>query len=63
MYAHFYALKRNDKDNETLQLILSHKFHDIAFKGLHSDLGHLGRDRTVALFQDRFVLARDEIVH
>lgn len=46
--------KRNVGEDEQLQLVLPSKFKDVAFQSLHSDLGHLGRDRTLNLMQERF---------
>ncbi len=36
------------------QLVLPRKFREAALIGCHDDVGHLGRDRTIALLQDRF---------
>ena len=40
-------------DEEDLRLVLPVKYHTELFKLLHCDGGHLGRDKTIALFQDR----------
>ena len=39
---------------ETFQLILPAEFRNQALKGLHDDVGHPGRDRTLALVRSRF---------
>jgi hypothetical protein len=46
--------KRSVGDNVVMQLILPYKYRQQVFQGLHCDIGHMGRDRTVALFQERF---------
>ena len=38
----------------TFQLILPAEFHNRALKGLHDDVGHPGRDRTLDLVRSRF---------
>ncbi len=39
---------------KVLQLVLPEGERDLAFEGLHDNLGHLGQDRTLALMRDRF---------
>ena len=39
---------------EVKQLVLPRKYRDTAFKGLHDDNGHQGRDKTLWLFRNRF---------
>ena len=39
---------------ETFQLILPAEFRNQALKGLHDDVGHPGRDRTLDLVRSRF---------
>ena len=39
---------------ETFQLILPAEFHNQALEGLHDDVGHPGRDRTLDLVRSRF---------
>ena len=47
--------RRREVDGTTnLQLVLPSKYHHEALKGLHDDIGHLGRDRTQELIQSRF---------
>ena len=44
-----------EKDGEEVsQLVLPSAFRKQALKGLHDDMGHLGRDRTLDLTRDRF---------
>ena len=46
--------KRNLDDVVKLQLLLPKGYQEIAMKGLHDDMGHLGREKTLGLVQDRF---------
>lgn len=50
--------RRHIDGKERLQLVLPKKFHAQAFKGLHDDVGHQGRDRTLSLLQERFYWPR-----
>lgn len=50
-----------DKDNilyrksaARAQLVLPTKFHQLVYKELHEEMGHLGVERTLALVRDRF---------
>lgn len=45
------AILQNEKIN---QLVLPSHFRDTAFKLLHTNLGHHGRDRTIQLMKERF---------
>ncbi len=36
------------------QLVLPPSLRGLALKGCHDDVGHLGRDRTISLLQERF---------
>ena len=40
--------------NMVKQLVLPPRHRDLAFKGLHDDIGHQGRDKTLWLFRNRF---------
>ena len=42
------------EDEEFHQLVLPESLQDIIFKSYHDDLGHQGRDRTLALIKQRF---------
>ena len=42
------------EDEEFHQLVLPESLRDIIFKSYHDDLGHQGRDRTLALIKQRF---------
>ena len=48
--------KRQDPDSgkEAYQLVLPESEREKALKGLHNDVGHLGRDRTLQLVRARF---------
>ncbi len=46
--------KTNFQDEEIRQLVLPNLLHRDIFAALHDDLGHQGRDRTLALFKQRF---------
>jgi transposase InsO family protein len=46
--------KRISNGKSQLQLVLPLKYRERVFHDLHSDIGHMGRDRTISLFQDRF---------
>ncbi len=46
--------KKDVQGQERLQLLLPRKFHDLVCQMLHTDMGHMGRDRTQALARDRF---------
>ena len=39
---------------DTFQLVLPSAYVCDALNGLHNDIGHPGRDRTVSLLRDRF---------
>ena len=41
-------------DEEVYQLVLPEKYQKQVLKGLHDDMGHLGRDRTIDLVSHRF---------
>ena len=43
-----------EHEKQILQLVLPQKFRKIALSGLHDDVGHPGRDRTLQLVQERF---------
>lgn len=45
---------RTVEDEETHQLILPKAHWNKAFQLLHAKMGHLGRDKTLSLFQERF---------
>lgn len=42
------------QDEEWLQLVLPEKFREEAIRGVHDDVGHLGRDKALALLRERF---------
>lgn len=42
------------KGEKVRQLVLPRVYRDIALRGLHDDVGHQGRDRTLYLVQSRF---------
>ena len=42
------------EDEEFHQLVLPESLQDITYKSYHDDLGHQGRDRTLALIKQRF---------
>ena len=42
------------KTPELRRLVLPASFHDEAFQLLHSDMGHMGQDRMLSLFRERF---------
>lgn len=47
---------------ERLQLVLPKEYRKLALKGLHDDVGHMGRDKTLGLVRDRYYwpqMARD----
>lgn len=46
--------KRQVSDDILLQLVLPEHYIDWALKGLHDDVGHQGRDRTLWLVKQRF---------
>lgn len=46
--------RRLTDGHETFQLILPAEFRNQALKGLHDDVGHPGRDRTLDLVRSRF---------
>ena len=46
--------KRLDDGDEVFQLVLPPEFRDQALRGCHDDVGHMGRERTMALLRDRF---------
>lgn len=39
---------------DSWRLVLPTKFHAVALRGVHDEMGHLGRDRSLALLQARF---------
>ena len=43
-----------EKDEDKYQLVLPMLFRDIALRGSHNDVGHLGRDRGMHILRDRF---------
>ena len=45
---------RRKSGGDSLQLVLPEAWRDEAFQLLHCDMGHLGRDRTLHLFKQRF---------
>ena len=49
-------LYRQFKQNETtkFQLVLPEKYRNTALEGAHDDVGHLGRERGLAILRDRF---------
>ena len=50
------------KSNGRMQLVLPHRYHRLAMKHLHDELGHLGADRVIELACERFYwphMARD----
>ena len=46
------------QDEENVQLVLPKKNRQQALKGLHDDIGHMGRDKTLSLIRDRFYWPR-----
>ena len=46
--------KHNANDKEHYQLVLPALHRQTAFKLLHEEMGHLGRDKTLMLLKDRF---------
>ena len=42
------------ENTEKYQLVLPKSHRALALKGLHDDVGHMGRDRTLSLVRDRF---------
>ena len=46
--------KKMDKTTEVYQLILPEKHRKEVLKGLHDDIGHMGRERTLDLVSTRF---------
>lgn len=46
--------KRLVDDKVVHQLVLPKQFRSLVLTGLHDDVGHLGRDRTLELVRDRF---------
>lgn len=47
-----------DGDNTVEQLVLPKSYHNIVLQGLHNDVGHPGRDRTLSLVRERFFWPR-----
>ena len=45
---------KGKSDQGAMRLVLPSEWRGEAFKLLHSEMGHLGRDRTLALLKDRF---------
>ena len=41
-------------EEEKYQLVMPAKYRDIALKGAHNDVGHLGRDRGMTILKERF---------
>ena len=55
-------------ETKKLQLVLPKSYRAQAIRGLHDDMGHLGRDRTLNLLRYRFFWSRmatdvDDWVH
>ena len=46
--------KRTSQGEERLQLVLPMQYRQQALHGCHDEIGHLGRDRTLEVLQDRF---------
>ena len=44
----------NVNGEEKHQLVLPKEFRSLALKGLHDDIGHMGRDKTLNLVRERF---------
>ena len=42
------------RTNSRLQLVLPSKLHNLVYKELHQEMGHLGADRVYQLARDRF---------
>ncbi len=62
------VLYRNkvDHDDTIMQLVLPSKFHQQALRGVHDDVGHMGKERTLDLLQRRFYwvgMLRDVSLH
>lgn len=49
-----YRRLEQEDGTERLQLLLPTEYHEEALKGVHDDIGHLGRDRAITLLRDRF---------
>ena len=46
--------KYNSDIGEKFQLVLPQQYHEEVLRGLHDDVGHLGRDKTLGLVRERF---------
>ena len=54
--------KRLENDETVYQLVLLERYHSEALAGLHDDVGHPGKDRTLSLLRERFywpLMAKD----
>lgn len=47
-----------DGDSRIRQLVLPKVYHTTVLQGLHNDVGHPGRDRTISLIRERFYWPR-----
>ena len=50
----YRVVKSKGKEGKTWQFLLPEKYWELAIKSCHDDMGHLGRNRVLALLQDRF---------
>ena len=49
-----YRKRQNTEGKEQLQLVLPNKYHAEALNAVHDQMGHMGRERTQELLNDRF---------